>query len=291
MNGRRPTTQREPMMSRCISESSLERHALSASSGGTRALRIRAHLESCPRCREAYDEFAAFYREAAAAPERSVRDGASRLRSRAARVLVLRPMREPPAPQARSYRLAAEGGASQRYETVHRFANADEDVLARVMRDHATGELTLYLVEEKRFGDQVIEIDGIEGRFIPDAEGRVPLPGLNEKALKGRSLRLKSPIASFDLAPFTGLKERIALEGRFEVRSPEFDRIEIEVDEASGRLLYRVRIMKLKERAAGRDVHVEVSRRGEPRFLSKAHRGVAVFENLDIEKVLKIRIF
>jgi hypothetical protein len=294
----------------CIPKRLLELHALAAPAGGARERGIRAHVEACAGCRAALEEFRAFYRDAAAVPERSVTGGAAKLLSAsgvvpperlvpagapglpraAARALILKPL-DRPRGRGQRYRLAAEGGAPQRFETVQRFANVDEDVMARVVRDNASRELMMFLVGTGGFGDRVLEIDGVEGNFIPDGEGRVHLPGLDEKALSGRNLRLKSPIASFDLEPFTGFKERIFLEGRFEVRSPEFDRIDLEVEEDSGRTYYRVRIMKLNERAGGGNVTVEVSQKGEPRRLSMARKGVAVFEDLDLEKTLKIRIY
>lgn len=293
----------------CISKKLLEKHALAATGGEARERGIQAHVETCASCRAALAEYRAFYREAAAVPGRSVIAGAAKLLSRpgaarkrsvpagvskippaAARVLILKPMAGA-SDRGRRYRLAADGGGTQRFETVQRFANVDEDVVARVVRDNASRELMMFLVGIGGFGDRVLEIDGLEGNFIPGADGRVPLPGLDEKVLSGRNLRLKSPIASFDLEPFTGFKERVFLEGKFEVRGSEFDRIELEVDEDSGKTYYRVRILKLNERAGGGNVHVEVSQKGEPRRLCRARRGVAVFENLDLEKTLKIRIY
>jgi hypothetical protein len=211
---------------------------------------------------------------------------------RAGPVILLHPLGGT-APQAPQYLLAADGGRKTRYETVQRYANVEADMVARMVRDNTTRELTLYLVADcpGGYSDKIIEVDGIEDRFVPDDEGRVRLHGIDETRLGRKGLRLRSPVASFDLEPYSGLKDRIALEGRFEIPGAEFDLIQIELEEESGKTLYKVRIQQLRDRPDFQDVHVVVTQRGAAAKNSRAHRGVAVFEDLDLEKALKIRIY
>jgi hypothetical protein len=104
-------------------------------------------------------------------------------------------------------------------------------------------------------------------------------------------IHLQSPIASFDLAPWAEIRERISLQGSFEVTNGEYDQILIEIDGNTGQVLYKVRIVKLKDCEDTGNVHVEVRQKGDARILSRANRGVAVFEDLDLENVLTIRIY
>jgi hypothetical protein len=95
----------------------------------------------------------------------------------------------------------------------------------------------------------------------------------------------------FDLEPVSGLKEKVLSEDRFLVENADFDRIQIEVEEDGGRRLYKIAVVKLKEGGVPARIDVAVSQRGGHPVFSSAYQGVAVFEELDLEKVLKIRIY
>jgi hypothetical protein len=281
----------------CIPENWLELHVLGAMMDPERLKGIRSHLAVCAVCRAASEDLAAYYREAEGVPAEEIDAVAARLAPApvggvAERAILLKPL-ERERPAGRKYLLAADGGRKSRYEAVRSFANEEADMIARMVRDHSTGELTLYLVVEGHGGysDKIISIDGIDDRFVPDEEGRVRLTGIDEKRIGSAGLHLQSPLASFDFTTFTGLKERIALEGRFEIAGSEFDRIQIEVEEGSAGTRYKIRIGPLRGRPDVRDVHVVVSQKGGPAVDSRAVRGVAVFENLDLEKVLTVRIY
>ena len=278
----------------CFDTKTIELFAAGAIDRPDERNRIEAHAAACALCRARIAEFGAYYRTAMGLPDSAVERTACLLLARiaplpAARVLVLRPVMD----RSARYTLAADGGRPSRYETVRRYANAEAEWIARVVRDNTNQELTLYLMAEGHggFEDKVLEIDGISEGFSPDGEGRVRLMGFDEKRLGDRPIRLRSPMATFDLEPFVGLKERIVLEGRFELSSAEFDRIQIEAEEEAGKTVYRIRIVKLKGDPDVQNVHVVVSRKAEPSVASRAQRGVAVFENLDLENVLTIRIY
>ncbi|MBN1893727.1 hypothetical protein JW906_04505 [bacterium] len=284
-------------MNQCPDAKMLERFSLGGADESPEGRELERHIRGCAACRQAVSEYAAYYRLA----ESESRD---RIESLAARVMrrigwephptgiVLSPARRNTAVSSR-YLLAAEGRETPRFMAVQSYANPENDCVARLMRDNASRALTLYLVsgETGFFSDQLVEIEGLDRVFVPDARGRIPLSGLGEEELSQKTLHLRSPIASFDLEPVPSLTERILADGRFELTSGEYDRIQIEVDEQGGKKRYAVRILNLKEGLERKEIHVVVSQSGDLRLASQAHQGVAVFEELNLEKILKIKIY
>ncbi len=263
------------------------------------AARIRSHLSACPACRPAAEEAEVFYRAAGSVPSEQIDRVVRRVLSGAAagpvvagRILELRPMTQPVYSPGRTL-LAADHGPAGRFEPVQTYANVEADLVARLIRNNASRELSLYLVESggAPAADRILEIEGQEEQYAADETGRVDLQGLSEDELKGRSIRIRSSIAVFDLAPVQDLRERIRFEGHYALRNAEFDEIRIETEEAEGRTLTRIRVEKIRGAGAAAILGVSVSRRGDSPLTSPVVRGAAVFEELDPERILKIRIY
>lgn len=284
-------------MNQCPDAKILERFSLGGPAGFPEGAGVERHIRECAACRQAVSEYAAYYRLAESESPDRVENLTVRLMDRIgkvphSKVLVLKPVRQN-ASGSKQYLLAALGSETPRFMAVQSYANAENDCVARLMRDNVSKALTLYLLSggTGSFAEQLVEIEGFEKPFVPDARGRILLSGLGEEELSQKTLHLKSPIASFNLDPVPDLKERILVDGRFELTSGEYDRIQIEVDEQGGKKRFAVRILNLKEGLGQKEIHVVVSQTGDQRLTSQAHQGVAVFEDLDLEKVLKIKIY
>ncbi|MBN2201151.1 hypothetical protein JW777_04290 [bacterium] len=261
--------------------------------------RIQAHLAACPACGLAAEEAEAFHRLAVSVASDQIDRAVRRvLPSSAAgpaasgRVFELKPIALKAHSPSRTL-LAADHGTTGRFEPVQTYANVEADFVARLLRDNLSRELSLYLIESggEPAEDRVLEIEGQEEQYAADETGRVELQGLSEDELKGRTLRIRSSIAVFDLAPVQDLRERIRFEGHYALRNAEFDEIRIETEEAEGRTLTRIRVEKIRGAGATAVVGVSVSRRGDSPLTSPVVRGAAVFEELDPQRILKIRIF
>jgi hypothetical protein len=286
-------------MTSCIPNNLIELYILGGIREPAERQRIGNHLSACPSCRAAADEAEAFRRMVGSVPsdmiERVVRlltpETAVRPTVRG-RIIALAPAASA-GPAAERTLLAADGGGAARFEPVQTYSNVEADVVARLLRDNVSRSLALYLVEERNepFEDRVLEIEGRAERFPADASGRVDLAGLSENELRDATIRIRSSIAVFDLEPAHNLRERIRFEGHYALRNADFDEIRIETEESGGRTITRIRVEKIRGQGSTAVVGVSVSRRGDSPVTCPAVRGVAVFEQLDLERVLKIRIY
>ncbi|MDM7924657.1 MAG: hypothetical protein QUS35_01440 [bacterium] len=286
-------------MSSCPDKFLIELFVLGGVTDAAEVVRIRSHLAECPFCGPAAEEAGAFHALAGSIPSEQVDRVVRRVLSGTAvgtavggRVLELEPVSLPGYSSGRTL-LAADHGTAGRFEPVQTYANVEADLVARLLRDNASRVLSLYLVESggEPATDRVLEIEGQEEQYAADDTGRVELQGLTEEKLKGRTLRIRTSIAVFDLAPVQDLRERIRFEGHYALRNAEFDEIRIETEEAEGRMLTRIRVEKIHGAGATAVVGVSVSRRGDSPLTSPVVRGAAVFEELDPERILKIRIY
>lgn len=281
----------------CIPENILELYAIDGVQEASQRGEIDAHLAICSECRAALATWKTYYQDTFSIPQNVVETISARILKHPRfiqkdHILELYPMSRSKTVHGKC-RLAAAGGHLARYETVQHYANTEQDVVARILQDNDSRELALYLIQEadRGFDELVLEIEGIEECYIPDSEGRIQLVGLDAAQLDQRKLMLRSPVASFTLEPLSGLKERISLEGSFEIHGGDFDQIRLEIDQESSKTFYKINILRLKDCPDARNVHVEVAQQGESRKLSRAHRGVAVFESFDLGKTLTIRIY
>jgi len=281
----------------CIDEKTLELHVLGGIRDQDLKESIECHLRECQICLNHFEALTTLYREADEVSD-SVVDKLSDLiiekvgSSPKKRGVLLSPMLNSRR-NAPNYLLAADSGVTQRYVNVQSYANVEEDIVARMMKDHESDELVLYLISEERnlFQDCIVEVEGISKRFNPDQNDRIFLPNLNVEDLQGRTIFIKFPLVTFDLTPVSDLPERVLVHGQFQIESDHFDQIQIEVVEEERREFYKIRIMKLKGMPNTQEVDVVVTREGDEALSAHAHQGVAVFEEMDLEKVLKIKIY
>ena len=284
-------------MEPCIDKRDLELHLLGLIRDLKKKRAIECHLEECGTCQNYAEALRTIYREADNLSDETVERLSKTLlekygKDTTGQVILLAPFTQASVKDA-EYLLAADSNVSQRYVNIQSYANLEEDIVARILMDSKSNEIILYLLsdEEDRFRDCIVEVEGIAKKFVPDTEDRIHLPELSLEDFENKTLYLKSSLATFDLTPFSDLKERVMARGQFQVESGEYDRIQIEVEEEGGKKLYRIRIVKLKEVPNIREVDVVVSQKGDKVISSTAHQGVAVFDEIDLENVLKIKIF
>ncbi len=288
----------------CLSKDLLELYALNGVRNPKRLRRIETHVSNCRRCQVIINRWRTFYNDASSIAKDNVEMVTSQVlldiqesthHSHAGSpgmIIKLYPI-DIQKPKMRRYMLAAEGQKKQRFEIVQRYVDQKAEILARVMKDNNTNELTLYLIKagEKCFSDQMLEIEGMGRKFFPDLEGQVRISGIRPEQLVHRKLRLKSPLVSFNLEPLHGMNERILRNQIYEVHGTDDERIKIEVELSAIKKYLNLRITNMISDTNMGNFHVEVSQKGEMRMIARTRRGIAVFERLDIEKNITIRIY
>ena len=281
----------------CIDNKKLELYSLGAALDYSLIKKIEAHIKKCEVCSRYIEEFKSLYEEIEKVPLEVIESATARIfnkvkTERTSQIIILTPILLEKNKQ-KNYLLAAEGERSKKYMNIQSYANVEEDVVARMIRDNESNEVVLYLLSEDKnqFRDYIVEVEGIPEKFIPDKENRIKFFDLEMDNFESRKLYLKSPLATFDLEPISDLKESILVQGQFQIKSGNYDQIQIEVEEEGGKKLYKIRVVKLKGDPDTQEVNVVVSQTGDKVLSSTAHRGVAVFEEMDLEKVLKIRIY
>ena len=284
-------------MDSCYQKEVLERFVINVSLDAATKRQIHDHVANCTRCREHVDSLRSYYREVEDISEDTINRLSIRLYNKLnglhpSRIVVLYPMPESN-PNQSLYILAAESPEAHRYINVRSYTDADEQIIARLMKDNESQAMSLYLLsdEENPLQDFILEIEGIQEHFIPDEGSKIHLSNLQEKDIDGKTFRLKSPLAVFNLEPITDLKERIITQGQFQIQSSEHDEIQIMIDEVEDKTHCHIRILKLSKQDEPGQVSVVVKQKGDRPVVSQAKRGLAVFEALDPEKILKIHIY
>lgn len=283
-------------MAQCFDRITLERYVLNSVADEKRVAQIHAHTQRCASCMDFVTELKAYYQETDRVAPETVDSVAARLKNRIGlqsgdyRIL-LQPI-DVQKTGISKYRLAADSGVTPRYLNIQSCINTDEDMVARIMKDTQSGEMCVYLLYEgeDRFQNCILELEHIERQYPVEADNTVKLDDLDEDGVEGKSITIKSPLATFDLTPLLPLKEKIVTSGSFSIKSDAYDQIRIEASEEKGHTSYKISIMNLKAAAPDRKVHVVVSQRDQT-LTAPADHGVAVFEDLDLEKILNIRIY
>jgi hypothetical protein len=284
-------------LSRCIKENQLAIYARGVKLDPQLRAQIEAHVPSCRLCTLIVEEERVFSRLSGLVPSAMVDKIAARV-LRAGRassetsVFILEPYR-PAKPAGKKYLLAAEGKSERRYENVQSYVNHNEDIVARVIKNNDTGELMLYLLSDEKKGrhDKVLEIEGCPRVFVFDAEGRALLSGLSEKFIDKKKIFLRSPLARFNLEPVPGLETKVLFEGCYNLDTPDLDSIRIELKKRRKVNEVHLRVLKLKGQGAAHDGMAVLFRKKGQVASAPIRRGAAVFEGLDLQDVLKIKIY
>ncbi|MFH1941846.1 MAG: hypothetical protein ABIL68_07050 [bacterium] len=284
-------------MDECIDRQLLELFLLGGIQSDAEIHRIERHIGECAECLRYLNKLQAFYETTESIPHETVDRLTARILERIERASKVRSITLTPLPHPKrtesQYLLAAESESCSRYVNVESYANAKEDVVARLIRDNKSQEMTLYLIgrDQDRLKDCILEVQDVDKPLIPDAEGKIDLMDIPKEMLENKPLRLKSPLAVFDLEPVSDFKENILVKGEFLVENKEYDRIQIEVEEPEKKATYKIHILKLHDMPSVQKVDIVVSQKSMKPLVSKAYKGIAVFENCDPEKIMNIRIY
>lgn len=281
-------------MNSCESTECLEKYVLGDLPDKDKK-RIESHIKECVLCRKNVRSIKQYYKELQTVSDKDIEkclyEVRKRIKTDNMHHIPLYPLKTKNNPDT-PYLLAADDQTC-RYVTVQSFANEDENILARILQDNKTGEITLYLISEAEepWEETMLEIEDSEKTFILQKDGKALLDDINLDELIHKTLYLKSPKAVFDLTPLEKLKEKVVMEGKFQVKSQNYDQIQIELNQEHHQERYTFRIQKVKGMTDYQAVQVVVSQKNGNQVSSPVQEGIAVFENLDLEKILKITIY
>lgn len=284
-------------MDKCIDRQLLELFLLGGIKADAEKRRIERHLHICPECRAYLNHLQTFYEKTGSIPQETVDRLTNRIFSRMRKASKVPSITLMPLPYSKrtesQYLLAAESESGSRYVNVESYANAEEDIVVRLIRDNRSQEMTLYLIgrNQDRLKECILEVEDVDEPLIPDADGKINLKDIPKEILENKPLRLKSPLAVFDLEPLSDFKEKILVKGEFLVENKEYDRIQIEVDEPDKKAIFKIRILKLHNMPEAHKVDVVVSQKSKKSLVSPAFKGIAVFEDMDPAKIMNIKIY
>ncbi|MFO7889573.1 MAG: hypothetical protein R6V04_04465 [bacterium] len=281
-------------MKSCESTEYLEKYVLGLLNAEA-SKQVGSHIAKCTECRKKVKTIKQYYEEVQSVSDLDIDTCLSQVNQKM-QVYTLHDIPLYPIKTAKksntTYLLAADDQPC-RHVTVQSYTNENEDLLARILQDNQTGEVTLFLISETEdpWEEAILEIEDSNKTFVLQKDGKVILSDIDIDELIYKTLYLKSPKAVFDLTPMEELKEKVVLEGKFQIKSQNFDQIQIELHNEHSQERYTFRIQKVKGMTDYQAVQVVVSQKNGNKVSSPVHEGIAVFEDLNLEKILKITVY
>ncbi len=259
-------------------------------------IEFEAHLLSCESCFKDLSEMAASVTALEGVVKTASRKKMEEDKGQSG-LMYLRPRRIDGSLAKRkqeSYLLAAKGKEElPRMILAGEFESIEKDIHLRILKNDATGEIAGYLLSEDQdiTKDVLIEIEGIEARYLPDEQGYFPIGKNLPFDFERIGIRLHTPIVSFNLGPRERTIGEEGTESRIPLVSHKHDRIVLSVSEGETGKLIRIEIEKIQSAGDIDNFHVVIRKEDGYTCLGKTERGIAVFEGLSGERRLEINIF
>lgn len=284
------------MKQRCPDIIILERFVLEAIPDRLENETIRKHVQTCLQCGFVVNNLIQLYSQIDTVSEETIDRILSRVdfvnsSKKSFRIFPLIPLDRPEI-RPTAYVLAADTAAKTRFTNIQSYVTKDESLLARMMLDNQSNEVTCFLISENPlfYRDSVLEINGLPERWRPDQQGKITFKGLGEPEIINREIHLRTPLATFDLAPFSNIGELLLKQKTVTIRNQTLDTITIEIDSQHKKDYYRIKLFSL--RASNREMAAEivVVQKDESFVCSPLHEDSALFESFDPDNVLRIFI-
>ncbi|MEW5923554.1 MAG: hypothetical protein AB1746_06165 [Candidatus Zixiibacteriota bacterium] len=125
-------------------------------------------------------------------------------------------------------RLAAKGFADSEPNSSITLASPNKEILLRVVRDHRTHDVWLYLIAEdkEKYLNALVKPFGINKEFLADERGRIKLGQIEWPIKENLTAEILLPKATFNMFPIEGGVEKT---GTVELKSSDGDRIQVTV--------------------------------------------------------------
>jgi len=266
----------------CISENKIEQYVLSSINFSEKDI---FHILVCDRCRDIYESLKALYEDLNIEIENEL------VFNSAERIVILKPIISKTASDSYNYNLAAQSEMDQQKFNVQHLYNQKEDIIGRVLREKATGVVSLYLLSknrEKIIGKNVKLLDlGLE--TITDDNGFASFGKQKEFVCKG--IKIESPRAVFNLKPLE-LEQKSADEKHFfKLKNKNHDEIHIEVNPNDLNKTYCIPLAKIKGDKEQKNLRVCVLTNTKRLMSKELKKGVSIFETEKDERILTIHIY
>ena len=189
-------------MGTCFSKEELELFVLGAVKQPGDAENIQRHLSRCNRCRHRADELKMLYIHVDGVENEAINRitktlfGKIGLTAKNPEIL-LQPIPVEPGVNNR-YLLAARSETGQRYVNIQSYTDKTERLIARILRDNDTKDMTLYMISDDMdiCRNCIVSIEGAEQKFVADLEGKAVLTNISEELLARGNIKIKAVKAS-----------------------------------------------------------------------------------------------
>jgi len=252
---------------------------------------LKSHIKGCASCRALLSAYQEFYQCFEQVDESSILEPAHQIIQKRSRLYPLKPLQPAVHTDQLKLRLAAKTVGTG-YTFIRGFVNETEDIVARLMRNDSKAEFILYLIAppEKLKQNYLVQIQGLKQTWLSDETGVVHLGKLHASEVVDAAIQLRSPQAVFQLDPLKDSDKKAIASGTFMIENPASEKIIIHIDDSQGKRLYQIKIDQVTGLDAQAKVHVSVHQAGYC-HLRPAVNGIAVFENLNEEKALQVKIY
>lgn len=246
------------------------------------------HINQCAFCQKRLSAYQEYYEIAATLDNEQIEALSQKLLK--TDNIILKPMIGPT--KNNSLRLAAQTKWPDGHTFIRGFINQKEDLVARLMQENHTGQVTLFLIArpEKLEKGFLVRIDGIEKSWLSSSTGVVPLGVVNIEKIINADIYISSPKASFRLAPLKQLKQEYNADGIVVVKIPKTKKLSMTIENQSNKRFYKINVRPLTSYHLQHVLHVALYQENRE-TLCQAQDGIAIFENIDETQTIHIKIY
>lgn len=282
------------MLNLCYKEKILEKYVLGKGLSESEIEEIKMHIKTCKACQDYIDELSEFYQAADQVPGQTldrIEQGVSRNINQKSYVFTMHPMNIERNTQ-KIFKLAADSERIiQRYETIQTFSCDSDELLARLVQDHESNTLTLFVIpgNENSSLDYCLVFQDNDDVRLTDSKGRIDLSDFLVDEIVKRKFILKSPVASFDLHPFHYIEEEVLQKGVYAIEGSP-DQILLEIQPEKTAKTYRLNL-KFSPGTKSQQMEMLITREDKlPEKVTLSGASVSLQKD-DVQKILSVKIY
>lgn len=171
-------------------------------------------------------------------------------------------------------------------------ATKGKDILIRIMKSAANGEVDLHLISEneQKYRNVLVRLPFLQDEFTSDENGKVHLGDVELPELEDITVEVQTPRAAFDLSAINFENEQIESQAEVVLTNEDNDSIKCEFIAAEPDYTLKVHLIKFMD-AEENKLRVMVSRSKQAPNLVQAQKGIAIFQGLEPRGNIRIQVF
>ncbi len=215
--------------------------------------RIAGHLGECLICREIAEQFREFQATIPTASKEDLtaaRQVANDLYREACRgqIVSLTPLRTISAREELCFAADGKPAHPSEIEELATLVSDANDLVLRLMRDHAASQDFLQLVADdySDIAHTLVQIPSLKQEFVTDDKGRADLPPAGETPWDSADWQIKMPDAVFDLKPLDFTPDQPDYSHAVELDTDQADRIRVTFEGRSDSSSIVIEVLELQ---------------------------------------------